>query len=116
MAVKSTSTEKYNFAASAKRALYNVYLAADVVIKMQQSMTARGWQAGGADAIVDTDLDGSTSDPATGSVPGPCLMMTAAQLSTDVNVFAAALNNFLTGQATTPANYMNELSRINPSW
>jgi hypothetical protein len=117
MAIKSTSTEKYAFAAAAKRALFAVFSAADTVVKMQATMTARGWQTGGADAIVDTDLDGSTGDPNNGGViPGPCLMMTAATLTTDINTFAAALENFLNGVAVTPTNYMTELNRINPSW
>lgn len=114
--VKSTMTEKYNFALAAKRALYNVFLAADQVIKIQATLNARNWQTGGTDAIVDTDLDGSTVDPTTGVVPGPCLMMPAATLSVDVATFGTALSNFLNGLAVTPTNYMTELNRINPSF
>jgi len=80
------------------------------------TLNARGWQTGGSDAIVDTDLDGSTVDPSTGAIPGPCLMMTAATLSADISTFATALSNFLNGAAVTPTNYMTELNRINPTF
>ena len=114
--IKSTMTEKYNYALAVKRALYNVFIAADAVIKMQATLTARNWQTGGTDAIVDTDLDGSTVDPSTGVVPGPCLMMSASALTVDVSTFGTALNNFLNGAAVVPTNYMTELNRINPTF
>ena len=104
----STRTQKYNYVAAFKQNIAAWKKLTQTLQDQQLTLTARGWQTGGADAIVDADLDG-TVDTATNVSPGPTLGMTAAQANADISTFGTALTTFV-------SPYLTEMARINPNW